>query len=1065
MGHQHCYSRPTDCGQYGSPSYYQPDVPSSCVTEAWGPARTIAVDGQGKDAYDRMIKDRFTFTQDNMYDAHQEAAKRGLPVVAIFGSWEHNNSRSLIQNALPYADQRGDKAVYVYIDPAKCPPGKLADFANAQFAGGHNAAISLVYTLKPGADGKPEPEPCVFRWQGSHPSMIPSFNQALSEAQRKMDSYKGKFSLDAPVAPPPPAVKPEAPPAPADKLKQPELEKDKAKEQQGEIGAPKPSAKEQQLEETNKKLKEDAADMKKQLDELRKQVIEMRQKQADDIRKQIEEQKKQAANPTPPNKPEVLDQQPHGKPGQDGQGASGMPDKKDKKDDGFDFKSFLVGGGAGAGAAWLAKLLADRWRRKPGEEGKTEPDEKTGDRSLVKPDEKLEPRELADKRALGLKDDATGAQMREELRKGITDDIRKALKMKPDATEEEIRARIEADNGAALREALGMPKDATDREVIQKLVNDHLARRSGQADVGPKQLGGPKEEPKANEGPKQLDRPKADPKDLGPKQLDAPKADPKDLGPKQPDAPKADPKDLGPKQPDAPKADPKDTTKATTDAPIAPVTPSTTESALKIGLAAAVGDKTYSVVGHDGADVIVKVNPVEAKNPYFHKLDESKVREFQIPGQEGKFYRIEGSDNVYRKRTLDRTLTGGDGGEARYTIVHDFKVKTPTTQVYKELAKAASAETAKKQTADTDDKAKKPTDIDDKTKKQPDTADTTKRSTDIPKPTADIKIPPISKDVLATAGDLQSAVGQAMPKINDALAAKNPKLATSLLQQAVSEYLTANELATPAQDRLTFGFGDKAGVEHYIPSTGGKPPVMVTINGEGKFVNPQTSEIVAPENVHTRIILSAADAAASGGKALTKQVVESVLVQSVPDAERAGIDRAAVAKLAEAKLGEAPKTEVASAKETKGLHSTAPVEQLAKEVPAFEITATGVRIGDKSKETVFDQMRKKWSEEVDRDRKALELARSKATDERELARLDGELKDLSKEEAILHRLETHDRTSAEYIAAVAEAEKFVKEGVEKTAKEGTGGHETIGDRASRARNVFVWLGLVLKAAL
>jgi hypothetical protein len=997
-----------------------------------------------------MVKDRFKFTQDNTYEAYQEAAKRGLPVVAIFGSWEHNNSRSLIQNALPYADPRGDKAVYIYIDPAKCPPGKLADFANAQFAGGHNAAISLVYSVKPGADGKPEPEPCVFRWQGSHPSMIPSFNNALSEAQRRMDSYKGKFSLDAPVAPPPPAAKPEAPPAPSDKSKQPDLEKDKAKEQQGETGAPKTSAKEKQLEDTNKKLKNDAADMKKQLDELRKQVEEMRTKQAEELRKQVEEMKKQAASQTASGKPGLLDQQPQGKPVQEKPGAPGTPDKKDKKDDGFDFRSFLVGGGAGAGAAWLAKLLADRWRTKPGEEGKATPDEKTGDRSLVKPDEKLEPRELADKRALGLKDDATGDQIREELRKGITDDLRKALKMKPDATEEEIRARIQSDNGASLREALGLPKDATDREVMQKLINDHLARRSGQTNVGPKQLSGPKEEAKADEGPKQLD---------------APKSDPKELGPKQPEAPKSDPKELGPKQPEAPKSDPKDTGKPTSDAPIGPVTPSTTESALKVGLAAAIGDKTYSVVGHDGADVIVKVNPVEAKNPYFHKLDESKVREFQIPGQEGKFYRIDGSDNVYRKRTLDRTLTGGDRAEARYTIVHDFKVKTPTSQVYKELAKAASTETTKKPTADAGDKAKKPTDTEDKTKKPADTEDNTKKSTDIAKPPEEIKAPAVSKDVLATAGDLQSAVSQTMPKINDALAAKNPRLANSLLQQAISEYLTANELSTPAQDRLIFEFGDKSGVQHYIPSTGGKPPIAVTINGEGKFVNPQTAEIVAPERVHTRVILSAADAAANGGKALAKQVVESVLVQSAPDAERAGIDRAAVTKLAETKLGEAPKTEVASTKDAKGLHSTAPVEQLAKEVPPFEITPTGVRIGDKSKETVFDQMRKKWSEEVDRDRKAIELAKSKTTDEKELARLDAELKEVSKEETLLRRLETHDRTSPEYIAAVAEAEKFVKEGVEKTTKEGTGGHETIGDRASRARNVFVWLGLVLKAAL
>jgi thiol-disulfide isomerase/thioredoxin len=156
----------------------------------------VAVDGQSRGDYDKMIKQNFKYTQDNYGDAYKEAARSGKPLVAIFGSFEHNNTRQLVQNSLPEAQRGAAKdAVYIYVDRAKCKDGALANFADSQLAGGHNAAVSIVFTVKPGKDGSLQPEAANFRWQGADRSMIGSFNQAISQAHEKMESYKGQFKI------------------------------------------------------------------------------------------------------------------------------------------------------------------------------------------------------------------------------------------------------------------------------------------------------------------------------------------------------------------------------------------------------------------------------------------------------------------------------------------------------------------------------------------------------------------------------------------------------------------------------------------------------------------------------------------------------------------------------------------------------------------------------------------------------------------------------------------------------------------------------------------------------
>ncbi len=246
---------------------------STSACEAYSrPGKTVAVDGQSKPDYDKMIKDNFQYTQDNYADAYKAAAREGKPVVAVFGSWEHNNTRDLIQNALPASGAQKD-AIYLYVDPAKCKDENLKKFAEGQLAGGHNAAVSIVFNVKPDEKGNPQPTEYNFRWQGAQPSMLPSFKDAINKAQDQMDTYKDKFSKDVPEAPAPKSK---------EELDQAKKATEETARKATEETARKAAEAQKTQEESAKKL----AELQKNLEETTKKLNELQKTQDEAARKE-----------------------------------------------------------------------------------------------------------------------------------------------------------------------------------------------------------------------------------------------------------------------------------------------------------------------------------------------------------------------------------------------------------------------------------------------------------------------------------------------------------------------------------------------------------------------------------------------------------------------------------------------------------------------------------------------------------------------------------------------------------------------------------------------------------
>ncbi len=107
---------------------------------------------------------------DQTYDrALRDAAAKGQPVVAIFGSKDTPDTQKLLNQVAAAQKNGGDGATYVYIDMdrvAQNPNSPLAKFVDQNIRG-HNLAHAMVFAQSPDAQGNPCPDaPLMRTWGG-----------------------------------------------------------------------------------------------------------------------------------------------------------------------------------------------------------------------------------------------------------------------------------------------------------------------------------------------------------------------------------------------------------------------------------------------------------------------------------------------------------------------------------------------------------------------------------------------------------------------------------------------------------------------------------------------------------------------------------------------------------------------------------------------------------------------------------------------------------------------------------------------------------------------------------
>lgn len=119
--------------------------------------------------YDAAVKGACKYTDQNYDQALKDAAAKGQPVVAIFGSRNTPDTQKLLATVAAAQKNGADGATYVYIDMdrvAQNPNSGLAKFVD-QNVRGHNLAHTMLFTQRPDAAGNPVPESAMMTtWGG-----------------------------------------------------------------------------------------------------------------------------------------------------------------------------------------------------------------------------------------------------------------------------------------------------------------------------------------------------------------------------------------------------------------------------------------------------------------------------------------------------------------------------------------------------------------------------------------------------------------------------------------------------------------------------------------------------------------------------------------------------------------------------------------------------------------------------------------------------------------------------------------------------------------------------------
>ncbi len=182
MGRGRC----SPCNTYQQPDAYQYDGGSCNSSANFNPndfqrGNSCAARGDGgvirpeannfasPEQYDAAVKGACKYTDQNYDQALKDAAAKGQPVVAVFGSRNTPDTEKLLATVAAAQKNGADGATYVYIDMdrvAQNPNSGLAKFVNQNIRG-HNLAHTMLFTQRPDAAGNPIPESAMMTaWGG-----------------------------------------------------------------------------------------------------------------------------------------------------------------------------------------------------------------------------------------------------------------------------------------------------------------------------------------------------------------------------------------------------------------------------------------------------------------------------------------------------------------------------------------------------------------------------------------------------------------------------------------------------------------------------------------------------------------------------------------------------------------------------------------------------------------------------------------------------------------------------------------------------------------------------------
>ncbi len=141
--------------------------------------------------YAAAVSGACQYTDQNYGQALRDAAAKGQPVVAVFGSKDTPDTQKLLATIAAAAKNGAEGATYVYIDMdrvAQNPQSGLAKFVDQNIRG-HNLAHTMLFTQKADAAGNPIPEPAMMTTWGGREQIQQTLAEHVKYGQ---DAMKGR---------------------------------------------------------------------------------------------------------------------------------------------------------------------------------------------------------------------------------------------------------------------------------------------------------------------------------------------------------------------------------------------------------------------------------------------------------------------------------------------------------------------------------------------------------------------------------------------------------------------------------------------------------------------------------------------------------------------------------------------------------------------------------------------------------------------------------------------------------------------------------------------------------